>query len=186
MSKSIISLLIIVLSVGIFILVGKPAYDEISSLKEQKKVITDASNTAKSLQTSWGELVNRYNSVSDVQKDRLTQMTPDFVDNVKLMIEIEELAKKYSMVLKDIDIKKDDTKTLSDNQTGENSITIKFKTTGQYKDFMSFLAELEYSLRVVDVKSLTFRPERNSNKESKKPVDYYSYDVEVVTYWLPK
>ncbi|HEY1041158.1 MAG TPA: hypothetical protein VGE63_00325 [Candidatus Paceibacterota bacterium] len=189
MSKSIISILVMALSVGIFILVGKPAYDEIALLKEQKTVISAAGETAKSLQASWGDLVNRYNAVSDTDKERLELMTPSFVDNVKLMIEIEELAKKHKLSLKDIDIDKDketQSGSVQDVSNAEKSIGIKFKVTGKYQDFLGFLAELEYSLRVVDVKSLSFRPERGTVKDLKKPIDYYSYDVEVTTYWLPQ
>lgn len=189
MSKSIISILVILFAIGIFILVGKPAYDEIALLKEQKVVIAGATDTARNLQSSWGDLVNRYNAVSDEEKARLAQMTPDFVDNVKLMIEIEELGKKYDLSLKDIDIDKEQqnqTGVVQDVTNGERSIGIKFKVAGKYQDFLGFLAELEYSLRVVDVTGLSFRPERASISDGKKPADYYTYDVEVATYWLPE
>jgi len=62
-----------------------------------------------------------------------------------------------------------------------NSLTLKFATHGTYADFKGFMEELERSLRIVDLASLSLQ-EADNNQAGQEP--RYRYDITIRTYWL--
>ncbi|HQM18670.1 MAG TPA: hypothetical protein PLY98_00930, partial [Candidatus Paceibacterota bacterium] len=63
---------------------------------------------------------------------------------------------------------------------------MKFKVTGKYESFISFLKELEQNLRIVDVKSIDFKvPEAIVSSDGRVTEnDIYDYTLKIETYWL--
>jgi hypothetical protein len=53
--------------------------------------------------------------------------------------------------------------------------TLGFSVTASYKTFKNFLGDLERSLRIIDVKTLSF---------SAGDKDQYEYNLEINSYWL--
>jgi Tfp pilus assembly protein PilO len=68
-----------------------------------------------------------------------------------------------------------------EGQKDYGSFELEFTLTGKYSDFISFLGDLEKSLRIVDIQQLEITP-----KESKegKGGDVLKYVLKVQTYWL--
>ena len=58
-------------------------------------------------------------------------------------------------------------------------------TRASYSNFVSFVKDLEKSLRVVDVNSITFSS-TESVGTSQASSDMYKYEFKVKTYWLKK
>jgi len=66
-----------------------------------------------------------------------------------------------------------------------NAFPLGFTTEGDYDSFLLFLKDLEYNLRLIDVKSISFSVPQDTGK----PIDgldsnVYRYTVKVETYWL--
>jgi Tfp pilus assembly protein PilO len=63
-------------------------------------------------------------------------------------------------------------------------MTLQFTTQTTYANFVAFMKELEASLRIVDITSLTIQPVPNSSSANVEPL--YRFTIAVKTYWLKK
>ena len=193
--SNLISTLLLLTSAAIFFgyinptyrgVTGKTDYKERSvfELKEEWKKYDAAITKTREIETKRTGLLERYNAIALEDRERLEKLLPDHIDSVRLIIDINNIASQYGMTLKNI--------TLSESgnnggSAGENSIGpsenqsegvgLKFGILGSYENFRTFLADLEQSLRLVDVKTITFTASESAN---------YDYTVTIQTYKLTK
>lgn len=188
-------ILFILVSIGAFIFGVNPLYKEVSILKSDIAVYDTALNNSTNLQKTEDSLAKSYNEISQGDKDRLDHFLPSSVDNIQFILEIEHIANLHGMLIKDL--KFDSTK--KDTTTDPNVIVsdigsdtrpygvfpIEFTTEGNYDTFLLFLKDLEYNLRLVDVKSVSFSvPVNNANIAIGVDPNVYSYVLKVEIYWL--
>jgi len=184
------SLILIVIAVVIFIFYTKSAYDNEQVLSAQGVQYQAALSKATQLQTIKQSLLSRYNSFDPNAISRLSVMLPDQVDNIRLILDLDNLAGKYGMSLQNVDIS-----VPSDAQNGSvvsaianaaqpwDSLTLQFTTRGTYDEFKQFLTSLESSLRLVDLVMLTLAPSGTTGGNGTgTPV--YTYSMTLQTYWL--
>ncbi len=180
--KSLFSLILIIASVAVFVVLIRPKYESLQQARLE--VASSASNleTASKVAESREALINTYNSISKSDLDNLKALFPDSVNNIRLIIQINSLATKNGLsLLRNVDYQTDQQATTPDTAKrpyGEFSIS--FQTTGQYKNFLTFLADLERNLRLVDVTSVEF-----SGIEGPQALaGSITYKVTLKTYWL--
>jgi hypothetical protein len=182
----------------------KPRYETLRATKTQNQTYDASLATADKLKRSRDDLVARYNNISKEDLDNLKALLPDSVDNIRLIIQIDSLATKNGMSsLRNVDYKSDadvvnanpgsgTTATsavgasasaldISKRPYGEFIIT--FQTSGQYSNFLAFLADLERNLRLVDVTAITFTNADTANTAGGIAVNM-NYKVTLKTYWL--
>ena len=197
-------LLLIALSIGVFVTVIKPRYANIQTIRSDV-ASTDANlTTADKLQQSRVALIAKYNAIPKADLDSLKTLLPDSVDNIRLIIQVNSLANKNGLsVLRNVDYKSDQDKTTSTPSTiptptststtpiptssgiGNKPIgefTITFQTSGQYKNFLTFLSDLEQNLRLVDVMSVDFSVSDTASNPTL--ASFLTYKVTLKTYWL--
>ncbi|MDR3571432.1 MAG: type 4a pilus biogenesis protein PilO [Candidatus Pacebacteria bacterium] len=175
-------------ALAIFFLYTSPAYDTVQALSAQSAQYNAALTKAAQLQQLKQSLLSRYNSFDQGALNRLSTMLPDQVDNIRLILDLDNLAGRYGMALQNVQISS--TATQGSNVVGSiasgaqpyNSLTIQFTTHGTYSQFKEFLAALQSSLRLVDLESLTFQPGGSTSGTSNDP--QYSYSLGLQTYWL--
>ena len=107
-------------------------------------------------------------------------MLPDAVDNVGLIIDMQNIAANRGMLLKGARVTEggavgDAAQGLGPDASKYGTITMTFVVNTTYENFSVFLKDLESSLRLLDVTSLSF----SSTKEGR-----YDYSVTLQTYWL--
>ncbi len=177
---------------GMFFLYTNTAYEKVRVLQKEESAYNDALGNSKKLQSVRDDLVKKYNTLPKESLDRLQKLLPDNVDNIRLIIEIEQLASGHGMSVTgvnydagdDKDEKKDQFATnqqLSGAKNNIGSYDLEFTIEGKYEQFQEFLTDLEKSLRIVDVSSITFS---SLTVNEKKPSDLYTYTVKIKTYWL--
>lgn len=183
--KSFFSLILIIASVAVFVVVIKPQYEALQQARLE--VASSASNleTASKVAESREALINTYNGISKSDLDNLKALFPDSVNNIRLIIQINSLATKNGLsLLRNVDYQTDQqTETSSDaakRQYGEFSIS--FQTSGQYKNFLTFLNDLERNLRLVDVTKVEFTGVEGTSAQTL--AGNISYKVTLKTYWL--
>lgn len=157
-------------------------------LKERGDLNTALSNSAK-LQDASRALVDRYNTLSEEERRDVDKLLPDHIDNVQLIIDINSIADKYGMTIKNIKIQTDDT-SANPSSSGRTATTrrqaatatqvekvalLSFTVTGGYNQLRNFLTDLSRSLRLVDVTGLSF---------TASDQDLYQFNIELKTYWL--
>ncbi|NTV44551.1 MAG: type I CRISPR-associated protein Cas7 [Candidatus Yonathbacteria bacterium] len=153
-------------------------YANIQKLQADERDLTSASEKMRQLNEARNELLARYNGFSETDLDRVKKALPDNVDNVKLVRDIDGIAARYGMTVRKatVQLEEDAPGIITDeNASPYASVTLSFAVSGPYKTFLSFLRDLEQSLRVVDVTDITF----NANDK-----DSYEYMVSLKTYWL--
>ena len=190
MMKTIISILGLAAAAGIFFAYTLPTYDASGAAKGDISQYDAALTKSAELQERKQTLLARYNTFSPADLDRLQKLLPDHVDNVRLILDLDNLAGRHGMAIQNVAISAPQTEStsqtaassISSSKQRYDSLTLKFATVATYDDFLSFLRDLEMSLRIVDLVSL--RLSQVSGGDVKNPLPTYSFDVTIRTYWL--
>ena len=191
MVRLIITIVAFALALCIFFMYTQPTYDSTRELKDKIRQYNQALDKAAELQQLKQALLSRYNAFDPTDLSRLQKLLPNHVDNVRLILDIDNLAGRYGMALQNDVIStpgkdKENEEESSLGAIGESqqkfdSLTLQFSTQATYPLFMQFLQELESSLRIVDLVSLTLTPETDTTA-SKEPI--YRFGITIKTYWL--
>ena len=186
MTKLIIASIGLIFAGSIFFAYTKPSYANVGLLKAQIAQYDEALQKAAQLDQLKQDLLSKYNSFNPEDIDRLQLLLPDHADNIGLILELDSLASRYGMALANADVTTDSgASAASETSAGAAigaapayaAITLHFSTFGSYDHFRSFMQDVEKSLRLVDLVSLTIAP------DGKVP-NSYLYDVTIKTYWL--
>ena len=182
MMRFIIPSILAAAAIGLFVVYTNPHYQEVKVLQTQASQYDDALNKAKDLRATRDQLLAKKNTFSTTDMDRLQHALPDNVDNIRLIIDINNIAARHGLSLKSINIGavSDSSSARSALAVGSSgsavgSVTVDFTIGASYTDFLAFLHDLEYSLRIVDVESITFKPGIGSSAD---------YALTIRTYWL--
>ncbi len=172
-----ISVVVIVASLGLFFGYVDPQYMEIKTLKAERESYDEALNNSKSLQEERDRLIAKLDGMPDADLQALTKLLPNDIDNVRLIIDIDEMAKAYNMRIRnfktDVAEKKD---TIGRDNSTYGTLTLNFSTSASYTTFLAFMRDLERSLRIIDVSSISFAAVETN--------PLYDYNVTIKTYWL--
>ncbi len=177
-------LLLIGASIGLFVVYTNPAYEGangVKGLQAQVKSYDDALNKSQELKEVRDKLVSKFNTFSPDDKTKLQEMLPDNVDNIRLAIDINNIAAKHSLSIKNLSVGNSQNKnTKNAAAVGASSgpigsVELGFSVTSSYDTFLAFLSDLEHSLRVVDVESVSFAASDTGIND---------YTLTIRTYWL--
>lgn len=198
MMRLIFAIVGLVAAGGVFFYYTKPTYDGLQTTQAQISQYNAALDKATELQQLKQSLLSRYNAFGTSDLDRLQKLLPDHVDNISLILDLDSLATHFGLALVNVDIASSQDVTTTGTPLGAigassqkyDSLSLKFSTRGTYNDFLQFMTDLESSLRVVDLVSLTITPDSVQPGQqapagaqvSVEPI--YKYDVTLRTYWL--
>jgi len=186
--RTIFAIIALLIAGAAFFFYTKPSYDALQALSAQNAQYDAALSKAAQLQSIKQSLLSRYNSFDPTEISRLQTMLPDQVDNIRLILDLDNIASRYGMALQNVDISTPDTSNstvvgaISEASQQYDSLTLQFTTHGTYAQFKEFLTDLESSLRIVDVVELAIAPAQGSAGQAGDPV--YTYTMTVQTYWL--
>ena len=189
MIKTIFSGIALALAFGIFFMYTQPTYDNIEVQKREVERYDEALGRAEELQQLKQTLLSRYNAFNPADLARLQRLLPDHVDNVRLVLDLDNLAAQHAMALQSVVISAPGGEAGGNSVLGAigsarqkfDSLTLRFSTRATYSLFVQFLESLESSLRVVDLVSLALAPD-TSVVTSGEPT--YRFDITIRTYWL--
>jgi len=176
--KNLMPLIFILVSVGVFVFFVDPQYDEIKevnkTIEENKKLI----NLAEELRRERDTLQEQYNDIGNNDRAKLLKILPDTVDNVRLILDINNIAEDFGIAITNIGVSANDEKDgkLTDiSGNGYGTIGITFSVSAQYEVFKQFMQKLENSMRLVDIQSFSV---------SAGDGLFYNFNVSMNTYWL--
>jgi hypothetical protein len=189
---------LILISIILFFLVVDPFYTEVKDLKKDVNTYNVALNNSTELQQVRDSLLETYRNIKKEDKDRLNNFLPNTVNNIKFILEVEQIANIHSMPLKNIKFQEGE-KINEDLSSGNNVVIkdakesdslpygvfpVEFITEGTFDSFILFLKDLEKNLRVMDIKSISFVVPQGVKTEGVSNPNIYSYTLKVETYWL--
>jgi Tfp pilus assembly protein PilO len=196
--KFIMPIILIGISVAAFFLFANPLMTDISALHAKAASYDEALTNSKTLENERDKLTAKYNSIDPENLKKLEKFLPENVDNIRLILEIEQIAAPYGMALSNV--KYDTPQKASAEGTSQSGILggvagggptdygvfdLQFSTTGKYDNFLNFTRDLENNLRMVDISSITFSSSPAGVLGDKVAgADVYKYDFTIKTYWL--
>ena len=167
----------------------QPKYQETKDAKQEIQQYDEALDKANELQQLKQSLLSRYNAFDPNDVSRLQKLLPDHVDNVRLVLDLDNMAGTHGMALQNVVISNPGSETGETSAVGTigtarqkfDSLTLRFSTRATYPTFVQFLEDLESNLRITDLIALTLTPE-SGGAEASEPM--YRFDITVRTYWL--
>ena len=187
MGKHITPIILIILAIGIFFTVTKTKLDGLKSIRSVNAQYQSAIKNARQLVEVRDKVLEAYNKITDDDRDRLAKMLPNNVDNVRLIIDIDDIASRHGFTLRNVKTSAA-TDTTKPGAQGSapvqvpagsvnqyNTVTLSFNVTSTYEKFIDFLRDLEQSLRIIDISKISLSASDNG---------VYDYGVEIKTYWL--
>lgn len=195
----------IVLAVGIFLTVTKGVLDDAGAIAAQNAQYQKSIAKWDELRKQRAAISAQYDAVSDADKQVLNKMLPDSVDNIRLIIDMNNIANEHKLVLKGVKASSpsSDTTTAPDSSAtrrltpgpagasapgGLNTldatksggptlqtVAITFSVSATYAQFLDLMTALEKNLRLMDLTHLTLSANNTGT---------YDYSVELQTYWL--
>jgi Tfp pilus assembly protein PilO len=181
--RFIIPVTLLIAAIGLFVMYTNPTY---AGLKDERVVdaaYSDALGKAKELRARREELERKQNAFEPENQQKLARLIPDQVDNIRLIIDINNIAARHGLSLSGVALgevsnSSREANTLSVGPSSEpvGSVSLGFSVTASYEEFLAFLQDLEHSLRILDIEKLSFTSGETLNK--------YSFDFTIRTYWL--
>lgn len=179
--KKYLPLILIAIAVTIFFTFIDPQYEEVQKVNKQKRDNDTMLQLAQDLQRQRDLLQGAYNSISIEERRQLEKLLPDTVDNVRLVLDINNIAEQYGITIQNIDISKESLNTEGrvastvERETDIGTIRLGFTIVSTYEVFINFMKDLEETLRIVDIKSLNIRQTQGV---------FMNYEIVIDTYWL--
>lgn len=193
MNRNITALILIVLAAGIYFTITEGMISEVRTVQAENDQYLAAIDKAKELIGKREKVYDAWNSIPQLDRERLVKMVPNSVDNIRLIIDLTDVARQHGFALQNIKAAAS-TPTPTPGaaaapaavpQAAENpntiavptpdSVTVSFSVTAPYLQFISFMKDLEANLRLMDVTHLSM---------TATDTGIYTFNVQLKTYWL--
>ncbi len=198
--KSIISLLLIIISIGLYFTFSSKEYANTKELLVVKKNYETAIADSVTLLRKRNEVVAAYNSISEETRSKMSIMLPEYVDVVRFMIDLRSLAIRsnlkivsFNSSVSNVSIGKDTKSNDKQSAIPNNSnpyapnpneaptspikpVSFSISISGSYDQIMSFVENVEVSLRIIDISKFSIVAPATSK-------DSYVANMELKTYW---
>lgn len=202
MMRFIMPAILIGIAGAVFFVFTNPIYNDISALNSDVASYNEALDNSKMLENERDKLTSKYNTINPDDLVKLKKLLPDNVDNIRLILEIEQIALPYGMVLKDIKYNAASVSAKDKEAVGKGSsiqggvvgktpkdygiFGLEFSTSGTYDNFISFTKDMESNLRIVDISSIAFSSNTTGSDSASKTSgpEIYKYNFKIKTYWL--
>ncbi|MDO8729302.1 MAG: type 4a pilus biogenesis protein PilO [bacterium] len=174
------AIILLLLSVGLFYAFTNGQYQEVKKLyaltNEYKNVLKNVSDIV--------ELRDRlritYETFPKAELERINKVLPDHIDTVQLALDLDSMASRYGISIKSIKTEKGaatdaDFVVLPENASVYEKATVSLSFISNYENFKRLLADIEKSLRIMNIKSVSFKTSETG---------LYDYEISAETYWL--
>ena len=175
-------IVLILVAGSAFFFYTDPHYQNIKTLRAQEREYDDALTKSKELQQARNQLIAKRNTFAPDDVRKLERLLPDNVDNIRLILDIDNIAMRYGLRIRGVSVStpKDTRSEQSALAVGAStdrvgSVELSFTIAARYQDFLRFLQDLERSVRIVDVQTLSFTVGTG---------ELTQYSILVKTYWL--
>lgn len=175
-------LLALIVAVSLFVTFIKPTFNEYKQIDTEIGDYEQALKRAQDLQNRINELIAERNAIPQSGLERLEDLLPDSLDEVSIVLSLDAISARHGLVLGGIGVKSvrtdpegnarsaknaasgdfmfedeqvESDSALSDVTNAFDTVELTFSVTGEYEAFKTFLTDIERSLALMDVSSLT-------------------------------
>jgi hypothetical protein len=191
MSSRVLPTIAIMLAIGIFFAYVRPVWNgPVAATKLSIQNNTDALVAAAEYKARENELAAARNAIDASNLERLATFLPDSVDNVTLILNINALAARSGILLSNVDVIANKEASAKKVSTGSaaaatppsgtslgpvGSVDLALTAVGSYAALQTFLAGIEKSARLLDVRDIVV---------TSTETGVYSYKMTMRLYWL--
>ena len=175
--KNLTPIILIVVAIGLFFWQVQPLYGVVQDLRAESAEYDEALEVADELEKVRGDLADKLASFSTEDLDKLEKFLPSYMDNIRTIIDVNGVAAKYNIALKNL--KTSEVSAPTGAARAYSAASVGFDFTASYTNAVNFLRDLETSLRLMDVRSLTVKPATTGTSG-------YNFSMTLNTYWIPK
>ncbi|MBI1974673.1 MAG: hypothetical protein HYS51_02420 [Candidatus Zambryskibacteria bacterium] len=174
-NKSAITL--IVLALGLFYTFTNVEYEKAKELHSAVIKYQDVLANIADVINLRDNLLVSYEEFPADEKARIEKVLPDNVDTVNLALELDGIGARYGISLKDVSIDSDNSRAvaavLPQNNLSYDKTRVSFSFVSNYQNFKRFLSDVEKNLRLMEIKSVSFRSEDSGLYEHKVTIETY-------------
>jgi len=137
----------------------------------------DIANSSNKIVAERKSLVQKRNTITDADQTKLEKLLPSNIDNIRLIIEISDIAAKRNLLIKNISVGdvKQNTNSIGPNNSAYGTLAMSFVVNSSYNNFLNLLQDLESNLRIVDITDISFVATDSG---------FYDFSVSFNTYWM--
>jgi Tfp pilus assembly protein PilO len=176
--------LLIGAAIGLFFVFISPEFKTANDVHAQTQEYDMALSRAQLVGAKRDQLLAKKNSFNPEDIKRLQKLLPDSIDPIRLIIDMDSLANKSGSNISSIKVTDETPKAAAPAAVGATAVAgpqlgstlISFSVTMTYERFQKYLSDVEHSLRILDVASISFSPIDTSND--------YAFSVALRTYYL--
>ena len=173
--KNIIPAALILISIFGFNFLIRPIYDRTPTLLGEIVQYESALKKAQDLSGLVAQVGEKYNGISGDLLSRLDKVVPAAPNNMQLVADISAVAARFGASVKSFQIGGDSSLTVGDSASSPYAPTaISFSFSSSYPNFIQFMKDLEDSLRIMDIYSISFASGDKSIYDYKVSLAVYS------------
>lgn len=183
MKNSYTTLLLLTLSIGLYFMYVSPTLSEIKGLSAKKAEYDDVLLKASELSSKRDAILAEYNSIPEEDIEKLNKIITDEYVSESFANDINNLALNHGLAVKSIR----DNPSINTEIELDGAAQIPFKKhsvrvdmSGSYESFVSFLSDVETSLRLMDVNTLSIV----ATKSGENSISGYEFKLEIIVYSL--
>ncbi len=177
--KNSTAFILLILSVALFYSFVMPYYDKVNVLRDQSTKYKEILGNIVDLAQKRDDLEVKYANIPPEEVIRLEKVLPDNVDTVNLAMNLDSIAAKYGISINSIRaVEANDQAGFEIVQSTAGPyapVSISFSFVASYQDFRNFIEDIEQSLRIIDIKNITFDTTETG---------LYEFSISADTYWL--
>ncbi len=195
--KGIITIILLVALVAIIMFFDLPAYNKVGFLKNEIEKYEQFLEEKKELLVKVGQLKEIYESKEE-EINKVYYVLPPSADIPNLIVQFEALVSENGLILGNLRFSQVETAKKTGKVTwgGEaeeetavaevgalrthQNLEVSLSLTGSYQSFKSFLKALEYNIRLMDIKSISFSSAKaEKGEEAGIPTHTFAVSLEV-------
>ncbi|MGH7141705.1 MAG: hypothetical protein ACREGH_03675 [Minisyncoccia bacterium] len=181
MNRFFFPLFLIILGGALFVVYTNGQYQKDKVYAASLAQYTTTLDQSEQLRGARDQLLSERNAIPEDDQNKLMLLLPSNVDNIRLIIDINDIAARYNLQVEGISLggtgnsSAGSASSIGSNAGPVGQVTIGFTVQASYDEFTAFLEALERSLRLIDVSHISFTTGSTGDD---------TYQLTVTTYWL--
>ena len=162
MVKVLVPIISIIVAFALYFFFIQDTLERVAELKIESAQFDETLKSAQELENTIERLTRESENIQTSDLDKLEILLPDHIDSVRFIYDLNTIADIHNKTLGEVSVEE----LKGDRFT---STIVTFSINGTYSELLAFLSDLELSLRIIDVQSISFKVTNDSDKDG---IDY--------------
>ena len=174
------AIILLLLSVGLFYTFTDGQYQDVKKLSILSSEYRDVLQNVSAIVELRDRLLITYETFPRAEIERINEVLPDNIDTVRLALDLDGMASRHGISIESVQTEVGSGKeanliALPASGRVYEKATVSLSFVSNYQNFMRLLTDIERSLRIMNIKSISFQTSESG---------LYDYTISVETYWL--